>query len=198
MIRFSLHGARFISPSLAATAAAADLARRSRSYRAATGNVFRNARVISILSLPDDPDHFVRWLSAAGGDGASEGIEPTAPVVVVGTGLTMVGVVLALVARGHVAPIRAVSRHGLLPRAHTCRRSASGRALSPDAGFSTRALPTRRSQAEPSPTTSRRNGRIAWIARKSRSFWVTTTAPAARADRAMRTSFTIEWLAARL
>ena len=36
------------------------------------------------------------------------------------------------------------------------------------------------------------------MARKSRSFWVTTTAPLARAESAIRTSFTIEWLEARL
>ena len=36
---------------------------------------------------------------------------------------------------------------------------------------------------------------MAW---KSRPFWVTTIAPLARAERAIRTSFTIEWLEARL
>ncbi len=50
--------------------------------------------------------------------GALRDIERDAPVLLVGSGLTMVDVVLGLRARGHTAPIHAVSRHGLLPQAH--------------------------------------------------------------------------------
>ncbi|AJX30534.1 FAD/NAD(P)-binding protein [Burkholderia oklahomensis] len=50
--------------------------------------------------------------------GALRGIAPDAPVLLVGSGLTMMDVVLDLRARGHVAPIHVVSRHGLLPLAH--------------------------------------------------------------------------------
>jgi uncharacterized NAD(P)/FAD-binding protein YdhS len=50
--------------------------------------------------------------------GALRDIERDAPILLVGSGLTMVDVVLGLRARGHTALIHAVSRHGLLPQAH--------------------------------------------------------------------------------
>jgi uncharacterized NAD(P)/FAD-binding protein YdhS len=50
--------------------------------------------------------------------GALDGVTRDTPLLLVGTGLTMVDVVLALRARGHEAPIHAVSRHGLLPFSH--------------------------------------------------------------------------------
>lgn len=41
-----------------------------------------------------------------------------APLLLLGTGLTMVDVVLSLRARGHTGPLHALSRHGLLPQVH--------------------------------------------------------------------------------
>ncbi len=51
--------------------------------------------------------------------GALDGIAAGDRVLLLGTGLTAVDAVLTLLARGHTGQIVAVSRHGLLPRAHT-------------------------------------------------------------------------------
>jgi uncharacterized NAD(P)/FAD-binding protein YdhS len=46
------------------------------------------------------------------------GIAETAKILIVGTGLTMIDYVLSLILAGHKGQILALSRHGLLPRAH--------------------------------------------------------------------------------
>ena len=46
-------------------------------------------------------------------------LSPEAPLLLIGTGLTMVDAVIALLDQGHAGPIHAVSRRGLVPRAHT-------------------------------------------------------------------------------
>ena len=45
-------------------------------------------------------------------------LDPDAPVLLVGTGLTTVDAVITLVDQGHRGPIHALSRRGLLPRRH--------------------------------------------------------------------------------
>lgn len=45
-------------------------------------------------------------------------LPPDAPVLLIGSGLTMVDVALRLAATGHTGPMIAVSRHGLLPHSH--------------------------------------------------------------------------------
>lgn len=58
-----------------------------------------------------------RWEDPLG-PGATEGLDPAAPVLVAGSGLTMVDLAMALDATGHRGTIHVVSRRGLLPRAH--------------------------------------------------------------------------------
>lgn len=57
--------------------------------------------------------------------GALDGVE--GEVLLIGTGLTAVDVLLSLRRRGHTAPVTAVSRHGLVPRAHLPRPSPARR-----------------------------------------------------------------------
>jgi uncharacterized NAD(P)/FAD-binding protein YdhS len=45
-------------------------------------------------------------------------LDPTAPVLLIGTGLTMIDTVISLLDQGHHGPIAALSRRGLLPQRH--------------------------------------------------------------------------------
>ena len=49
---------------------------------------------------------------------ALAGLEPEAPVLLIGTGLTMIDTVISLLDQEHTGPIHAISRRGLLPRRH--------------------------------------------------------------------------------
>ena len=60
--------------------------------------------------------------------GALHGLDPAAPVLLIGTGLTTIDTVISLLDRGHAGPITALSRRGLLPLRH-----ADGPALPRDA-----------------------------------------------------------------
>jgi uncharacterized NAD(P)/FAD-binding protein YdhS len=51
-------------------------------------------------------------------EGALEGLDPDAAVLVLGTGLTMIDVALTLEGRGHHGPLLALSRRGLVSRRH--------------------------------------------------------------------------------
>ena len=51
-------------------------------------------------------------------EGALNGLPSNAPILIVGTGLTMVDMALSLNRRGHHGQIIALSAHGLLPSAH--------------------------------------------------------------------------------
>ncbi|HXC17818.1 MAG TPA: FAD/NAD(P)-binding protein [Holophagaceae bacterium] len=63
----------------------------------------------------DAPEGYLRdpW-----GPGAAQGLPAQAPILIIGTGLTMVDLLLALRAEGHEGTVHAISRHGVLPRAH--------------------------------------------------------------------------------
>ena len=50
-------------------------------------------------------------------------IDPAASVLVVGTGLSMVDVLLSLQGNGHHGPVQLISRHGLLPLGHAAHLS---------------------------------------------------------------------------
>jgi uncharacterized NAD(P)/FAD-binding protein YdhS len=49
---------------------------------------------------------------------ALAGLDPSDPVLLIGTGLTMIDTAISLLDRGHTGPIHALSRRGLLPRRH--------------------------------------------------------------------------------
>jgi uncharacterized NAD(P)/FAD-binding protein YdhS len=70
----------------------------------------------SILGIrPEDAPRYIAdpWH----GDGLTR-LAPTDSVIILGTGLTMIDVVLELVSRGHRGKLTAMSRHGLLPQVH--------------------------------------------------------------------------------
>ncbi|HEY0522031.1 MAG TPA: FAD/NAD(P)-binding protein [Stellaceae bacterium] len=52
------------------------------------------------------------------------GLDPAAPVLLIGTGLTMIDTVVSLLDRGHTGPIHALSRRGLLPHRHLASAAA--------------------------------------------------------------------------
>lgn len=57
---------------------------------------------------------------------ASADLRPGRPVILLGTGLTMVDVCLALMAQGFEGPVHAISRRGLLPLGHAPSRPWDG------------------------------------------------------------------------
>jgi len=59
-----------------------------------------------------------RYIRSPWAPGALDGIQPHHPVLLVGTGLTMVDTVLSLAERHHEGRIHALSRHGFLPHVH--------------------------------------------------------------------------------
>ena len=67
-------------------------------------------------------------------------IAPDAKILFLGTGLTMVDHLLSLKNGGHTGTVTAVSRHGLLPRAHEELRTEPVRIALPDGPLSLRDL----------------------------------------------------------
>jgi uncharacterized NAD(P)/FAD-binding protein YdhS len=75
-------------------------------------------------SLSGDTTH-PRCIADPWAHDALAGIPPSATVTLLGSGLTAIDVLLALQESGHRGPVHAISRHGLLPRAH--RTATQGR-----------------------------------------------------------------------
>ncbi len=69
------------------------------------GSSFRSSLWASQVISARDPDSYA-------------GLHPDAPVVIIGTALSMIDAVDELVRRGHRGPIHVTSRHGLLPHAY--------------------------------------------------------------------------------
>lgn len=69
-------------------------------------------------AIRDDPARYIAnpWDAAA-----IESLDRDAPLLIIGTGLTMIDVFLTLEACGHRGPIVALSRHGWLPQRHTVK-----------------------------------------------------------------------------
>lgn len=92
-----------------------------------TGQTLQADRVVLALGNhpPRDPDvadrsfyQSQRYISDPWAADALERLVPTDPVVVLGSGLTMIDVVLTLRERGHRGAIHALSTHGRLPQSH--------------------------------------------------------------------------------
>ena len=80
----------------------------------ATGNLPPRAPLPQDAWLHDHP----AFVPDPWAPGALKGGDPEAPVLMLGSGLTMVDVALKLAAEGQKGPMYAVSRRGLLPTAH--------------------------------------------------------------------------------
>jgi uncharacterized NAD(P)/FAD-binding protein YdhS len=101
------------------------------------------AVVLALGNLPPNDPRLVsgnpEWYFAdPWAPAASQGVAADAPVLIIGTGLTMIDLVLALRSEGHRGVIHAVSRRGLLPQTH-CSHSPRGLSSMPPVDDSPRA-----------------------------------------------------------
>jgi uncharacterized NAD(P)/FAD-binding protein YdhS len=106
---------------------AIDPTRNPARLKTAEGGAFSADRVILALGNypPKDPDAIepavresARYIRDPWGPNALAATDLNGPVLLLGTGLTMVDVALDLKGRGANGPIIALSRHGLLPNPH--------------------------------------------------------------------------------
>lgn len=79
----------------------------------ATGNYAPQCICKDLLSLPAG-----RYIHNPWEYNAIQRLDPNADVLILGTGLTMVDIIVSLNANGHQGKITALSRRGLLPQAH--------------------------------------------------------------------------------
>ncbi len=106
---------------------AVDLAREGEGWRVLLddGTTLAARRVVLALGNlpPNDPLHadpgaFPSYYRNPWDPAAATGLAATAPVLLIGTGLTMIDVALSLEESGHEGPVTAISRRGWLPRPH--------------------------------------------------------------------------------
>ena len=76
------------------------------------------AVVLAVGNLPPAPTGTPGHLANPWSAGATAGLHPDRPVLIVGTGLTMIDLALLMRDAGFAAPIIALSRRGLLPQRH--------------------------------------------------------------------------------
>jgi uncharacterized NAD(P)/FAD-binding protein YdhS len=88
-----------------------------------TKSMAPRAAILATGNHPPSDDHGAYrgnpWKSSAIGE-----LAPTASVLLIGTGLTMIDVIISLVEANHEGRIIALSRRGLLPRVHPIVKSA--------------------------------------------------------------------------
>jgi uncharacterized NAD(P)/FAD-binding protein YdhS len=70
------------------------------------------------IALDNNVSQSPRYIRDPWGTNALSAVDLDAPILLVGTGLTMIDVALDLKARGAVGPVTAISRHGFLPQSH--------------------------------------------------------------------------------
>ncbi len=89
-----------------------------------------------------------RWLSDPWAPGALDHVKPADEVLLIGTGLTMIDVVLALQEQGWIGHALALSRRGLVPRPHDLTQPLVEPAPPADASLSRRIKDFRRRARE--------------------------------------------------
>jgi uncharacterized NAD(P)/FAD-binding protein YdhS len=80
--------------------------------------------ILALGHLPPRPPHpalkpdLPGYVADPWSDGVWQGLAPEAPVALIGSGLTMLDVLISLRTQGHHGPVLALSRRGLLPQRH--------------------------------------------------------------------------------
>jgi uncharacterized NAD(P)/FAD-binding protein YdhS len=107
------------------------LGRPLRLHLAAQGRIDADAAVLATGNQPPAAPFAVpaspRYIGDPWVPGALDGVADGSPVVVLGTGLTMLDVAVSLTGAHPRTVVHAVSRHALVPREHRCPPGGAGR-----------------------------------------------------------------------
>jgi uncharacterized NAD(P)/FAD-binding protein YdhS len=110
-------------------------ARALRLHLAADGRIDADAVVLATGNLPPAPPCPVppghRYIADPWEPGALEAVADGSPVAILGTGLTMLDVAIALTGEHPGMAVHAISRHALLPREHHWPRAAAAASAMP-------------------------------------------------------------------